>query len=227
MAVLQQTMKRILAFLLLAGPFVGASPTLVAQERFVRGDANCDGCVRLDDAIWIIAILFTSREQPCDCEKALDADDDGSVDPSDAVLLLNLLFDLGDADELPDHFSECRTDPTADALSCVEYPEGSCAAECQPVAFFFRRGDVDVDGVLSVTDAVWLLQNLVGLRPELPCGSSADVDDNGRLELADAIFLLGYLFSRGPLPPRPFPRCDLDRTLDDLICGAYPPCEEA
>ncbi len=91
----------------------------------------------------------------------------------------------------------------------------------------FVRGDVDVDGSLSVTDAVRILRHLFATRPvQLDCADAADVDDNGRLQVTDAIALLSFLFASGTELAAPFPTCGADLTLDDLGCEFAPPCGE-
>ncbi len=88
----------------------------------------------------------------------------------------------------------------------------------------FRRGDVDVDAHINITDAVVILLHLYRGEPEPVCAKSADMDDNGVLESADAIYLLVYSFLSGPPPRSPFDDCGFDPTPDELSCLEYPPC---
>jgi hypothetical protein len=62
-------------------------------------------------------------------------------------------------------------------------------------------GDVDQDGVVSLTDAVAVLNYLFlsGWQPRLRL---ADADRDRRITLSDAVFLLNYLFLGGPAPGR-------------------------
>ncbi len=90
----------------------------------------------------------------------------------------------------------------------------------------FLRGDVDLSGRLSVSDAIRILQYLFsGDIPAVPCEDSADVDDNGKLELTDAIGLLQSLFQGRVAPPAPFPRCGADPTDDALGCASPRECD--
>ncbi|MDG1455034.1 MAG: hypothetical protein P8R38_02400, partial [Planctomycetota bacterium] len=50
------------------------------------------------------------------CEDAVDTNDDGALNLTDAITLLTTLFVLGDP--LPVPFGECGLDPTVDSLTC-------------------------------------------------------------------------------------------------------------
>jgi hypothetical protein len=80
----------------------------------------------------------------------------------------------------------------------------------------FRRGDVDGNGLLDVTDAVASLsfQFLGTFAP--PCMDALDFDDNGRIELTDPIGNLTYQFGGGGEPPAPgVETCGPDPTPDE------------
>jgi len=84
----------------------------------------------------------------------------------------------------------------------------------------FTRGDVDLDGVLTVNDPVRLLNQLfLGSLMPLACPDSADANDDGSLDLTDAVSILGYLFLGGAEPRDPFPFPGSDKTEDTLPCG--------
>ncbi len=65
-----------------------------AAGWFVRGDANGDGEVEIDDAISILEWLFV-RVFPLDCPDAADVDDSGRIDVTDVIALLEHLFRAG------------------------------------------------------------------------------------------------------------------------------------
>jgi hypothetical protein len=113
------------------------------------------------------------------------------------------------------------------AWSCND--EGSSYAAVVAKIFMrqqpFRRGDVDGDGRINVSDAVCIAWSLFGECSVLPCEKSRDINDDGTFNLADAISLLSYLFVRGPEPAIPFGECGPDPTADELTCVSYPPCE--
>ena len=82
----------------------------------------------------------------------------------------------------------------------------------------FRRGDVDLDGRVVLTDAVAVLERLFRGAGPLPCRDAADTNDDGSLNLTDAVYLLQYLFRSGAPPPPPHPGCGLDPSSDQLDC---------
>ena len=82
----------------------------------------------------------------------------------------------------------------------------------------FLRGDVDADGVRSITDAVVTLQfRFLGGASD--CLSAADANHDGEVDVSDPIRLLFHLFLAGwPLPP-PGPTPGTDPTPDGLPCS--------
>lgn len=94
-------------------------------------------------------------------------------------------------------------------------------------AVAFKRGDVDGDGVLKITDPIRILDYLfIGLVKDLSCLDVADVNDDGAVNIADPIYLLDYLYSgTRPAPPDPFNSCGIDSTpKDNLGCSSFPVC---
>ena len=71
----------------------------VARERlqsdtdpeFIRGDANADGHVDMNDPMRLLRALFLAGD-PAPCRDAADANDDGRVDVSDVVHTLFFLY---------------------------------------------------------------------------------------------------------------------------------------
>jgi hypothetical protein len=86
----------------------------------------------------------------------------------------------------------------------------------------FRRGDVDGDGTVGLSDAVRLLDYLFRRGAALPCARAADADDDGKLGITDAVWLLLHAV-RGAALPAPYPGCGPDPTPDALSCAAGPP----
>ena len=58
------------------------------------------------------------KDGPLSCEDAADANDDGHIDVSDAVTLLNALFGQSSSIRLS---NQMVTDATPDALGCAQY----------------------------------------------------------------------------------------------------------
>jgi hypothetical protein len=88
----------------------------------------------------------------------------------------------------------------------------SCARTTAGGGVTFRRGDVDANGVVEITDAVKLLGYLFlgGGTPE--CLEAGDTDDNGVIDITDAVTNLGYQFLGQAPPAAPGP----------LTCGPDP-----
>ena len=94
-----------------------------------------------------------------------------------------------------------------------------------PEQILFRRGDVNSDGRIDQSDAIFLLSFLF-LRGQTPeCLDGSDADGNGRLNIADAIFLLHHAFLGGRDIPAPGTECGPARDGSALTCEASPPCE--
>jgi len=88
----------------------------------------------------------------------------------------------------------------------------------------FVRGDVNLDGRVTIADAeAWIC--LLFCDPFVGrCEDAADADDNGRLDVADLVRTLLFAFGRDDasraIPP-PYPQPGLDPTADDLGCARY------
>jgi len=88
----------------------------------------------------------------------------------------------------------------------------------------FRRGEVNGDGKLDLSDAVVTLEFLFLGAAEPDCLDATDGNDSGSVDLSDAVYALGYLFLGTAPPPEPFPECGSDPTPDELGCGDFPSC---
>jgi hypothetical protein len=90
---------------------------------FVRGDSNLDGSIDLSDAVAILNFLFGGEGKVHDCRNSMDADDNASVNITDAVYLLGHLF-LG-GPEPPAPHPGCGLDPappgSAGNLGCLDF----------------------------------------------------------------------------------------------------------
>jgi hypothetical protein len=89
--------------------------TFTYPEAFVRGDPNLDLIINITDPIFLLSSLFFSKEG-LECRDAADANDDGSLDVSDALRMLNYLFLNGPPPAAP--FPEAGFDTTIDDLGC-------------------------------------------------------------------------------------------------------------
>ena len=85
----------------------------------------------------------------------------------------------------------------------------------------FRRGDVDLNGQLQITDAVVSLNWLFLDGPSLRCPDAADTDDDGRINIGDIVRFLNHLFLNGQLGGNDDLGCVRDNTPDALpACDA-------
>lgn len=98
--------------------------------EFVRGDANGNGKVNLTDAILLANNIFAGRHVFFDCDDMLDANDDGNLDASDPVTIINWFY--LDGPVIPEPFDVCGLDTTPDGLACVH---SNC--DCDNFGFYF------------------------------------------------------------------------------------------
>ncbi|MFN0057016.1 MAG: hypothetical protein ACKVX7_01040 [Planctomycetota bacterium] len=87
-----------------------------------------------------------------------------------------------------------------------------------------RRGDVNVDGVVSFVDAIALANFLFSSGPSPGCDDVSDANDNGAVAIDDVIYLLNYFFIGGPAVPTPSSACGIDTTTDSLTCTGFSGC---
>lgn len=100
-------------------PFQFVSPrTSTPLVNFRRGETNQDGTYDISDGVFTLLHLFAGRST--ECPDALDANDDGGLNLTDAVYLLNWLFISG-APIPPPGPAEAGLDQTADELGCTSY----------------------------------------------------------------------------------------------------------
>ncbi|MEM7262873.1 MAG: hypothetical protein AAF488_12850 [Planctomycetota bacterium] len=84
----------------------------------------------------------------------------------------------------------------------------------------FVRGDANQDGVVEISDPVWMLEELFLGGPASPCGSASDANDDGIHDVSDVLAVLNAVFI-GPDPlPEPSAACGSDPTPDSLECAA-------
>jgi len=90
---------------------------------FRRGDVDARGGLNITDAMRILGFLYLGWSEP-GCLDAADSDDSGSVELSDAILLLELLF-VGDRTLPGPGAGLCGFDATPDTVGCEVF--ASCA----------------------------------------------------------------------------------------------------
>lgn len=96
----------------------------------------------------------------------------------------------------------------------------------------FHRGDPEENGVVDISDAVFVLSFAFLAGPAPGCRESADANNDGRIDLTDAVVILSYLFRAGPPPAEPGPHLepcgpdpDTPGSAADLGCTFYGVCQ--
>ncbi len=186
------------------------SGELSAQQDFIRGDINCNGCVNLIDAYDLLVFLSRGGTLPCDCVEARDVNCDGNVDLSDSIILLNHLVLSGAPPCAP--YPDYGPSPGTTGLTCPGYPNTP----------LFRRGDANQDGCVNGDDARFVLDYLFNGGPAPACLQAADANDDDVIDSMDAGRILSYTSGGSPPPaPGPFVGGD-DPTPGVLTCLSYP-----
>ena len=171
---------------------------------FVRGDADGDTLITMNDSTVLLDYLFQGGS--IECVAAGDANGDGIVLNDDSIYILNFLNLTGPAPPAPYPLVGLA----ATALPC-EIPQGA-----------FIRGDVNGDGRIDAND-VSVIQLFLNGGATLPCEDAADANDDGVISLSDTLVILNTAAGGGgPLPPAPGPFiCGPDPTADNLGCANY------
>ncbi len=86
------------------------------QNTILRGDSNGDGVVNVADPVYTLAYNYIGGSPIPPCLDAADADDNGFIEVTDAVVLFSALFVSG---TLPPPSVACGLDTTIDALTCL------------------------------------------------------------------------------------------------------------
>jgi hypothetical protein len=114
---------------------------------------------------------------------------------------------------------------------CQDQAEGSfCVQEVvvvEPGVGPFRRGDVNADGVIDVTDAVGVFGWLFLGDEDPPCLAAVNPNGEAEITLTSGVYLLSFLFLGGPDPIGPYPDCGRSTLAVDVTlgCRSFPPCE--
>jgi len=89
----------------------------------------------------------------------------------------------------------------------------------------FRRGDVNADARVDISDAIRMFMYLFLGAAEPPCLDALDSNDDSDVDLSDGIHILNDFFREGTGIPAPGPfDCGPDPTVDRLGCRAYDAC---
>ena len=61
-------------------------------------------------------------------------------------------------------------------------------------------GDADGNGIITISDAVYIINYIFSSGPAPQPPLAADADCNGIITISDAVYLINYIFSGGPAP---------------------------
>jgi hypothetical protein len=64
----------------------------------------------------------------------------------------------------------------------------------------FTCGDCDNDGIVNVSDVVYLAGYIFAGGPEPQPIEAGEVNQDGMINITDAVYLIAYIFSGGPVP---------------------------
>jgi hypothetical protein len=185
-----------------------ASTTIVPVQdgvipSFLFGDVNGDGTVTLADVDFLLAYIFEGGTAPDPLSRG-DIDQDGLVNISDAVMLINLIGQEPDAQaDKGDVNADGRVNwSDADYLLAYIFQDGPAPT---PLAL----GDIDGDGQVNISDVVALV-SLLQTRQVDASYIRGDVDNSGNVDRVDIDYLIAYIFSEGR-PPVPEGAGDVNR----------------
>jgi hypothetical protein len=88
----------------------------------------------------------------------------------------------------------------------------------------FHRADSNDDGIVNISDIIWLLAELFNGGPVTDCAKADDSNDDGTVDAADAVFTATYIFLGGAAPAAPFGTCGSDPGQTPADCVSYNSC---
>jgi len=84
----------------------------------------------------------------------------------------------------------------------------------------FSRGDADGNGKINISDAVNIIQIVLGnIEIRYDCRDALDANNDGAANISDAVPVLQWIFMRGDRLPEPFLACGPDSGDDELTCS--------
>lgn len=109
------------------------------------------------------------------------------------------------------------------SISVYAEEDKSASSAYNPMDYLLRfmRGDINDNGAVDLSDAVFLLQYLFQSGKEPTCLDSADANDDGRVDLSDSVYILNYLFLGDTKLEESFKGYSSDKTKDKLNCKQY------
>ena len=150
----------------------------------------------------------------CDLFFGLSTDCNGNLIPDECDLVTGVSEDCnmnGQSDTCDIDFG------VSDDINADGIPD-----ECGTL---YVRGDVNGDGAVDLTDAVFLLDYVATVGVEPGCFLTADVNGDSNVNVADGVSIITFLAGTGPPPPAPFPDCGFEpEPVSGLTCDTPPVC---
>jgi hypothetical protein len=177
----------------------------------VAGDANDDGVLNWQDSKYVLTYIYNGGPAPVHLNQ-VDLNADGSVDISDAVLMIELLGKK--VQFTPTDLNHDGKVDLADAQYIVNYLFNQ-----GPAPATLSNADYNQDGSVDVNDAVLLISQVMNNTPTVQC-ARGDANGDGTVDLSDANYLNDYLFANGSAPvSKTCGDADGDETVDvaDLV----------
>jgi len=108
----------------------------------------------------------------------------------------------------------------------VDFDEVVLTFTSAPQGKSFVRGDANADGIINITDGIFVLNFLFlgGTTP--PCEDAADSNGSNDINITDGIYILNFLFLGGENPAAPWPDCgpDPDNDISVTCETSHPGC---
>ncbi len=157
-----------------------------------RGDV-CDNCILIDNPLQENADGDLQGDA-CDlCPGSVDLDGDGVCgDIDNCLLVVNPDQADSDADGLGDLCDNCPTDPNPG--------QGDADHDGVGDVCDFVCGDADGNGIVSISDVVFLINYIFAGGPEPDPTQAADANCSGMITISDAVYLINYIFGGGDAP---------------------------
>ncbi len=102
----------------------------------------------------------------------------------------------------PDVGTEIAVDQTGNVLVAGSFDGGNSTFEDYLLIKYlqYECGDADGSGLITISDAVFLINFIFSGGPMPNPLSSGDADCSGNVNISDAVYLINYIFSGGPAP---------------------------
>ena len=91
--------------------------------------------------------------------------------------------------------------PGYQSLDTMIVMNQACTVHATLTPTYFTRGDANLDGVLNVGDAVYIIAYIFRNGPSPRPLFAGDINADGKINVGDSVYLINYLFREGPPPP--------------------------